>query len=68
LDPFNMALRRIELKSGRLLQAQILFLKSADLLPFRAAVNSVVENRHQQVRTLCGFSRASACSAPLDPA
>ena len=35
LDPFALALRRIEFESNRLIQAQILFLKSADLLPFR---------------------------------
>ncbi len=49
-DPFAMALRRIEFESGLLIQAQILFLKSADLLPFRAAVNLALETRHQQVR------------------
>jgi hypothetical protein len=50
--PFALALRRIELESNRLLQAQILFLKSADLLPFRSAVNATVESRHVQVRRL----------------
>ena len=49
-DPFAMALRRIEFESGRLMQAQIMFLKSADLLPFRDAVNAAVESRHAQVR------------------
>ena len=39
-DPFVMALRRIEFESGRLLQAQILFLKGADLAPFRDAVSA----------------------------
>jgi hypothetical protein len=52
LDPFALALRKIELESNRLIQAQILFLKSADLLPFRSAVNAAVENRHAQVRKL----------------
>lgn len=33
-DPFVMALRRVEFESGHLLQAQILLLKSADLIPF----------------------------------
>jgi hypothetical protein len=47
-----MALRKIELESNRLIQAQILFLKSADLLPFRSAVNTTVESRHAQVRKL----------------
>jgi hypothetical protein len=51
-DPFVMALRRIEFESGRIMQAQILFLKGQDLLPFREAVNQVVEQRHQQVRQL----------------
>lgn len=49
-DAFVMALRRIEFESGRLMQAQILFLKGPDLLPFRDAVNAAVEQRHLQVR------------------
>ena len=51
-DAFVMALRRIEFESARLMQAQILFLKGQDLLPFRDAVNAAVEQRHQQVREL----------------
>jgi hypothetical protein len=51
-DPFTMALRRIEFESGRLMQAQILLLKSAELQPFHDAVNSAVEDRHLQVRKL----------------
>ena len=51
-DPFVMALRRIEFENGRLIQAQILFLKGQDLLPFRDAVNAAVEQRHAQVREL----------------
>lgn len=51
-DPFALALRRIEFESGRVIQAQIVFLKSADLLPFRGAVNAAVEARHAQVRGL----------------
>jgi hypothetical protein len=51
-DPFAMALRRIEFESGRLLQAQILSLKGADLVPFRDAVNAALERRHTQVREL----------------
>ena len=51
-DPFALALRKIELESNRLIQTQILFLKSADLLPFRSAVNATVESRHAQVRKL----------------
>jgi hypothetical protein len=51
-DPFAMALRRIEFESGRLLQAQIILLKSQDLVPFRDAVSSAVEKRHAEVRKL----------------
>jgi hypothetical protein len=51
-DPFVMALRRIEFESGRMIQAQILFLKGQDLLPYRDAVDSAVEQRHRQVRDL----------------
>jgi len=51
-DPFAVALRRIEFESGRMLQAQILFLKGRDLLPFREFVSSALEARHAQVRGL----------------
>jgi hypothetical protein len=51
-DPFVTALRRIEFESGRMIQAQILFLKGQDLLPYRDAVNTAVEDRHRQVRDL----------------
>jgi len=51
-DPFVMALRRIEFESGRMIQAQILFLKGQDLLPYRDPVNTAVEDRHRQVRDL----------------
>jgi hypothetical protein len=51
-DPFAMALRRIEFESGRLLQAQILFLKGESLVPFRDAVNAALERRHAEVRKL----------------
>jgi hypothetical protein len=51
-DPFVMALRRIEFESGRIMQAQIIFLKGQDLLPYRQAVNVAVENRHLEVRKL----------------
>ena len=51
-DPFVVALRRIEFESCRLMQAQILFLKSPQLLPVRDAVNAAVERRHAQVRGL----------------
>jgi hypothetical protein len=51
-DPFVMALRRIEFESSRMIQAQILFLKGQDLLPYRDAVNAAVDERHRQVRDL----------------
>ena len=51
-DPFVMALRRIEFENGRLLQAQILFLKSPELMPFRNAVSSALERRHTEIRKL----------------
>jgi hypothetical protein len=51
-DPFVMALRRIEFESGRLLQAQMLFLKGQDLVPFREAVSAALERRHTDVRRL----------------
>lgn len=51
-DPFVVALRRIEFESSRLMQAQILFLKSPQLLPVRDAVTAAVERRHAQVREL----------------
>lgn len=51
-DAFVQALRRIEFESGRLIQAQILFLKGPELVPVRDAVSSAVERRHAQVRKL----------------
>jgi hypothetical protein len=51
-DSFVQALRRMEFESGRLLQAQILFLKGPDLFPIRNAVTAAVERRHAQVRKL----------------
>lgn len=51
-DPFVMALRRIEFESGRLLQAQIMFLKGDTLLPFRSIVSAALERRHAEVRRL----------------
>jgi hypothetical protein len=51
-DPFVMALRRIEFESGRLLQAQILFLKGAELVPFRNAVSAALERRHAEIGKL----------------
>lgn len=51
-DPFVMALRRIEFENGRLLQAQILFLKNPELVPFRNAVSAVLERRHIEIGKL----------------
>jgi hypothetical protein len=69
-DPFTMALRRIEFESGRLMQAQILLLKSAELQPFRDAVNSAVEKRHREVRKLWGemLEGIGVQRTPQDPA
>jgi hypothetical protein len=53
-DPFVMALRRIEFENGRLLQAQILFLKGPELVPFRSIVSSALERRHGEIRKLWG--------------
>ena len=52
LDPFALAMRRIEFESGRLMQAQILFLKGPELFSVRGAVSAAVERRHAQVRQL----------------
>ncbi len=57
-DPFVMALRRIEFESGRLLQAQILLLKGADLAPFRDAVSATLERRHTEIGKLWGDALA----------
>jgi hypothetical protein len=51
-DPFVIALRRIEFESSRLIQAQIVFLKSDELKPLRGVVSAAVETRHAQVRKL----------------
>lgn len=51
-DPFVTALRRIEFESGRLLQAQSLFLKGPELVPFRNAVSSALERRHAEIGKL----------------
>jgi hypothetical protein len=51
-DAFGLALRKIEFESGRLIQAQILLLKSPDLLALRDALTLAVEKRHTQVRGL----------------
>jgi hypothetical protein len=52
LDPFVLAMRRIEFESGRLLQAQIVFLKGPELSDVRDQVAAAVERRHEQVRRL----------------
>lgn len=57
-DPFATALRRVEFESGHLLQAQILFLKGQDLVPFRDAVSSALERRHTEISEL--WTRALA--------
>jgi hypothetical protein len=51
-DPFVMAMRRIEFESGRLMQAQILFLKGPQLAAAREDVAAAVEYRHDQVHVL----------------
>jgi hypothetical protein len=51
-DPFVTALRRIEFENGRLLQAQILFLKGPEFAPFRDAVSSALERRHTEIGKL----------------
>ena len=51
-DPFVMALRRIEFESGRLMQAQILFLKGPEPAPFRNAVSAALERRHAEIGKL----------------
>ena len=51
-NPFVTALRRIEFENGRLLQAQILFLKGPELAPFRNAVSSALERHHTEIGKL----------------
>lgn len=51
-DPFVTALRRIEFESSRLLQAQSLFLKGRELVPFRNAVSAALERRHAEIGKL----------------
>jgi len=52
LDPFTLAMRRMELENGRLMQGQMLFLKGKQFHSVRAAINAAVERRHAQVREL----------------
>jgi hypothetical protein len=51
-DPFAAALRRIEADGSRVVQAQLRFLKSAELAPARDAISASVDRRHRQVRQL----------------
>jgi hypothetical protein len=51
-DPFALALRKIEFESSRAIQAQIVFLKSTDLLPLRREITAAVESRHHQLDKL----------------
>jgi len=51
MDPFVQAMRHIEFESGRLMQAQIIFLKSPQFKEVRDEVAATVERRHDQVRT-----------------
>ena len=51
-NAFALAMKRVEFESGRLMQAQIVFLKSQELVPVRGAVSAAVERRHAQVREL----------------
>jgi hypothetical protein len=51
-NPFALAMRRIEFESGRLMQAQILFLKGPELVAVRDAVTAAVERRHGQIRKI----------------
>jgi hypothetical protein len=50
MDPFAQAMRHIEFESGRLMQAQIIFLKSPQFNDVRDEVAAAVERRHEQVR------------------
>lgn len=52
LAPFALALNRIELDSGRLIQGQIMFLKSPELSGVRDTVEAALERRHRQLRAL----------------
>ncbi len=51
-DAFVIALRRIEFESGRLMQAQLRFLKDPALSAGRAVVEPAVERRHAQIKAL----------------
>jgi hypothetical protein len=51
-NAFALAMKRIEFESGRMMHAQIVYLKSPQLVPVRPAVSAAVERRHGQVRQL----------------
>jgi hypothetical protein len=50
MDPFAQAMRHIEFESGRLMQAQIIFLKGPQFHHVRDDVAAAVDRRHEQVR------------------
>ncbi len=50
MDPFAQAMRHIEFESGRLMQAQIIYLKSPQFHHVRDEVAAAVERRHEQMR------------------
>ncbi len=52
LDPFMLAINELELESSRLIQGQILFLKSPQLQARRDAIEAALDSRQKQVRGL----------------
>jgi len=52
MDPFTLALRRIEFEGARLMQGQMIFLKGTQFHAIRAEVSAAVERRHAQLREL----------------
>jgi hypothetical protein len=52
MDPYVQAMRHIEFESGRLMQAQIIYLKSPQFNAVRDEVAAAVERRHDQVRKI----------------
>jgi hypothetical protein len=52
MDPFTLAMRRIEFEGARLMQGQMIFLKGAQFQAVRTEVNAAVEGRHAQLRGL----------------
>ncbi|HME24853.1 MAG TPA: hypothetical protein VKI44_26575 [Acetobacteraceae bacterium] len=51
-EPFAAALRRIEIEGGRIVQAQLRFLKSPELGTARDAISAAVDRRYSQLRQL----------------